>query len=235
METPLSSRRRQFALLILQLALIVAPAFAAEDDSRPLQHTTLSSVLLASDSSQLTEANRRAFDVLALILEDADYATSAGKRDAYLQEFLNRSQDFVRGQPDSLQIWILRAVAALELNQPIAGREAAQRLIELKADNLDDRKIRRVLAMLDRKGWLTPLDRKRPVLSQSHTRPAVFQDNEIGTSNIGPTAVNVKWSAYGAYLHRMMESIQVRWDKLLKDSRTEPPPSTFVTLTSSRP
>lgn len=72
--------------------------------------------------------------------------------------------------------------------------------------------------------------RARPVLNQLHTRPAIFQDNQFGTSNIGPVAVSAKWSAYGAYLHKMMEAIQIQWDRLLIDSHTEPPSGTTVTV-----
>jgi hypothetical protein len=72
--------------------------------------------------------------------------------------------------------------------------------------------------------------RARPVLNQMHTRPAVFQDNPNGTSNIGPVAYSAKWSAYGAYLHKMMEAIQIQWDRILLDSHTEPPSGTYVTI-----
>jgi hypothetical protein len=72
--------------------------------------------------------------------------------------------------------------------------------------------------------------RPRPVLEQVHTRPAIFEDNQFGTSNIGPVAVDAKWSNYGAYLHKMMEAIQVQWDRILIDSRTEPPSGTTVTV-----
>jgi hypothetical protein len=72
--------------------------------------------------------------------------------------------------------------------------------------------------------------RARPVLNTMHTRPAIFEDNQFGTSNIGPVAVSAKWSAYGAYLHKMMEAIQIQWDRILIDSRTEPPSGTTVTI-----
>jgi hypothetical protein len=72
--------------------------------------------------------------------------------------------------------------------------------------------------------------RARPVLNQVHTRPAVFQDNDFGTSNIGPVAYSAKWNSYGAYLHKMMEAIQIQWDRILIDSRTEPPSGTSVTV-----
>jgi hypothetical protein len=72
--------------------------------------------------------------------------------------------------------------------------------------------------------------RARPVLEQTHTRPAIFEDNQFGTSNIGPVAFSAKWSAYGAYLHKMIEAIQIQWDRLLIESRTEPPSGTYVTV-----
>jgi hypothetical protein len=72
--------------------------------------------------------------------------------------------------------------------------------------------------------------RARPVLQNPHTRPAIFEDNQFGTSNIGPVAYSAKWSAYGEYLHRMMEAIQIQWDRILIDSHTEPPSNTTVTV-----
>jgi hypothetical protein len=43
-------------------------------------------------------------------------------------------------------------------------------------------------------------------------------------------AFSAKWSAYGAYLHKMMEAIQIQWDRILIDSRTEPPSGSYVTI-----
>jgi hypothetical protein len=72
--------------------------------------------------------------------------------------------------------------------------------------------------------------RARPELQQTHTRPAIFEDNQFGTSNIGPIAYNAKWSSYGAYLHKMMEAIQIQWERILIESRTEPPSGSWVTV-----
>jgi len=77
---------------------------------------------------------------------------------------------------------------------------------------------------------LSSAPRARPVLEQVHTRPAIFEDNQFGTSNIGPVAFSAKWSNYGAYLHKMMEAIQIQWDRILLDSRTEPPSGSYVTV-----
>jgi len=72
--------------------------------------------------------------------------------------------------------------------------------------------------------------RARPMLQQVHTRPAIFEDNQFGTSNIGPIAYNAKWSSYGAYLHKMMEAIQIQWERILIESQTSPPPGSTVTV-----
>jgi hypothetical protein len=72
--------------------------------------------------------------------------------------------------------------------------------------------------------------RARPVLEQTHTRPAIFQENEFGTSNIGPVAYSAKWSSYGAYLHKMLEAIQVQWERIITESQIETHPNTWVTV-----
>ncbi len=73
--------------------------------------------------------------------------------------------------------------------------------------------------------------RARPILEQTQTRPAIFKDNQFGTSNIGPVSYSAKWSSYGAYLHKMIEAIQAQWDRILIDSNTEPPAGSTVTVT----
>jgi len=68
------------------------------------------------------------------------------------------------------------------------------------------------------------------MINNYQTRPAVFKDNQFGTSNIGPVAYDAKWSNYGAYLHKMIEAIQMQWERILIDSNTEPPSGSCVTV-----
>ena len=72
--------------------------------------------------------------------------------------------------------------------------------------------------------------RARPVIQQMQVRPAIFKDNQFGTSNIGAVGYDAKWSSYGAYLHKMLEAIQVQWDRILIESATNPPPGSTVTV-----
>jgi hypothetical protein len=218
------------------LLLFSNASYCQQEPAKALLDAPLSPLLSAFDSSKLTGDARRTFDVLTLIIEDADKATEVDERSGYLQEFLLRSQDFVKEHPDSLPLWTLRAVAALETNQAAAGREACQRMIGLKAGDLNDPKIRRVLAMLDRKGWFRAdagvgasisVQRQLPVIERDDAKAA--QDT-YGTSNIGANTNNAKWSLNGTYLRKMTAAIHMQWDRILIESGTHPPSGSAVTV-----
>ena len=71
--------------------------------------------------------------------------------------------------------------------------------------------------------------RARPmVVKQQNTRPAVFAENKFGSANIGPIAIDAKWSNYGAYLQRLIDAVQTQWERLLIDSRIYPPSGSTV-------
>ncbi|KAB2649211.1 MAG: hypothetical protein WCO38_05570 [Verrucomicrobiota bacterium] len=67
----------------------------------------------------------------------------------------------------------------------------------------------------------------RKTLAQ-HVRPAIFAENKIGTSNIGPIAVDAKWSNYGVYLQRMIETVQIEWERILIASKVYPNSGSYV-------
>ena len=46
-------------------------------------------------------------------------------------------------------------------------------------------------------------------------RPAILAQNNFGTKNIGPTAVDARWSQYGEYLRRMIETVQIEWERII--------------------
>jgi len=65
---------------------------------------------------------------------------------------------------------------------------------------------------------------------ERRVRPALFAENRIGTSNIGPAAVDARWSNYGTYLQKMIEAVQMAWDKINLQSKTFPAPCSIVTV-----
>jgi hypothetical protein len=71
--------------------------------------------------------------------------------------------------------------------------------------------------------------RPRPqVVKQQQVRPAIFQENKFGTANIGNIAYDAKWSNYGQYLQKMIETVQIQWERILIESRVSPVSGTSV-------
>jgi hypothetical protein len=109
---------------------------------------------------KLSSAARRQMEVLMLITAEADKARLADERNRLLREFMDKSEPFVKEHPDVLSIWMVRGVAALELNQALVGWDAGQNLMRLGATNSPNRSMRAVLALMEQRQWLTP---ERPV------------------------------------------------------------------------
>ena len=73
--------------------------------------------------------------------------------------------------------------------------------------------------------------RARPqVVKTMQTRPAIFEENKIGTANVGIRGINANWSHYGEYLKKLTEVVQMQFDKLNDESRGTPPVGTTVTV-----
>ncbi|MGH7997070.1 MAG: hypothetical protein ACREFX_12030, partial [Opitutaceae bacterium] len=72
--------------------------------------------------------------------------------------------------------------------------------------------------------------RQRPTLDV-YSRPAVFADNPVGTSNLGITGIDARWNSYGVYLKRMLEIVQAEFDKVVDESQIYPPPGSEVRVT----
>jgi hypothetical protein len=74
--------------------------------------------------------------------------------------------------------------------------------------------------------------RPRPeVVKQQKTRPAIFTENKFGTSNIGPVAYDARWSNYGAYLQRLIDTVQIQWENILISGKVYPPGGSTVSVT----
>ena len=124
----------------------VAPTAAAVPAATPVP----------SGPPSLDATAQRKLDILTIIIQDADSSDSPDKRKELLGEFLNKSAPFLKEHPEQANIWVLRAVAAVELERERSAKRAGQKLQELGYGNSQDEKIRKVMAMLDRKGWLVP-------------------------------------------------------------------------------
>jgi hypothetical protein len=70
----------------------------------------------------------------------------------------------------------------------------------------------------------------RVQLAQQHVRPAIFAENPVGSRNIGPAGIDARWSNYGAYMQKMVDAVQMQFDRLNDESRVYPPTGTIVTV-----
>lgn len=62
-------------------------------------------------------------------------------------------------------------------------------------------------------------------------RPTPLRNNEFGTENIGAVAYDAKWSSYGEYLKKFIDTVQVQWERILYQSDFYPTAGTKVTVT----
>jgi hypothetical protein len=71
--------------------------------------------------------------------------------------------------------------------------------------------------------------RARPqIVKTVQSRPAILTENKIGTSNAGLIGVSAEFSNYGAYLQKMVEIVQVQFDRLNDESHIYPPSGSIV-------
>ena len=58
--------------------------------------------------------------------------------------------------------------------------------------------------------------RPRPqVVRQQQVRPAILAEKLAGTPNVGLSGIDARWSNYGAYLQRMVDTVQIQWERLI--------------------
>jgi len=82
-------------------------------------------------------------------------------------------------------------------------------------------------------GMVLKIDPKRPQPRpqlEKRARPAIFTENKIGTSNIGNIGRDARWSEYGEYLQRLVESVQIQWERILTQSKVYPTSGTRVVV-----
>ena len=168
----------------------IAKLLAAEPTA-PAE-TAATAVATPAGPPQLTVAARRQLDALTLITEEADKATLDTERKKLLREFMGKSAEFIVDHPFQTNVWVLRAAVALELDYPGSGWLAGKRLKAFGVDESDDPKTRKIMAMLDRKGWLGDKTPNKQVYYQTteQTRQAAEDGAEDLQNALGNCYLN---------------------------------------------
>jgi TonB family protein len=169
MATKTADARRKALLLCMMLAAGIGPAIAQQPEPAPQAAATQRSAAELFDGlrydmlqsaagtwSQLTPDVRRKFDALVLIMDDVT-GSSPDRRAVFLKEFLSASAPLIEqltGHPCRLGLLTLRTAALLELKRTEAARTAARQLLDEGAVYSEGVSVRRLMAILERKGWL---------------------------------------------------------------------------------
>lgn len=78
------------------------------------------------------------------------------------------------------------------------------------------------------------IDPRKPMprvyVDKQRVRPAIFAENKVGTHNIGLAGIDSRWSNYGAYLQRLVDTVQIQFENLVEHSGVFPPSGTMVTI-----
>ena len=84
--------------------------------------------------------------------------------------------------------------------------------------------------------YYTKVDAKRPQSRPTlapdvvKARPTPLANREFGTENIGAIAYNAKWSAYGEYMQKFIESVDIQWQRIVEQSNVYPVAGTKVVV-----
>ncbi len=108
----------------------------------------------AAAAPKLKGEDRLLLDTLNAIIDDIKAASEDANRRRLMEEFLAKSKPFVAKFPDQTNIWLMRAAAAMELNDVDSGWQAGQKLKAMGALDSDDAQTRKIMMSLNRKEWL---------------------------------------------------------------------------------
>lgn len=110
---------------------------------------------------QLKGEDRLLLDTLNSIVSDIKVSDQDLARKKLMREFLEKSRPFTEKFPNQTNLWLMRATAAISLNDTDAGCQAGKKLKSLGILDDDDPEIRKLMAALNRKGWLNDADVER--------------------------------------------------------------------------
>ncbi len=104
--------------------------------------------------SALNSQARLQFNTVILIQEDILKETDPEKRAELYQEVLEHTKALTKSAPDLVEVWLLRAGAALQLGRWQEGHSAGKELIRLGVLDSESAQASMLLAQLNRRGWL---------------------------------------------------------------------------------
>lgn len=127
--------------------------------------------LRAQGAAQMGDDEGKRYTTLHYIWNHGDKADTASIRAQYRLQYLKASGEFLARYPRHPDLYLYRALAALELNLADIGQQAGEHLKAAGFDTSTDPSIQRLFAELNRRGWYgTPVPQPPPrsQVAQSH-------------------------------------------------------------------
>jgi TonB family protein len=112
---------------------------------------------------------------------------------------------------------------AMKAGRPVAVRMQAPLTFRVGSQSGEGGK--RSEAVIDPKSPRSRASVTRPQM----VRPAITAENKFGTANIAPVGRDPKWNQFGAYMQRLIETVQFEWQRVLV-GKSYPPADTTVTV-----
>ncbi len=132
-------------------------ALAPPKPSDPVASSNLPTSSVGSSPqpvSNLTGMDKVDYNALIELAREAQQNTDLKQQKQSLQQFMDQSGSFLQKHPDQMLLWQLRAASAINLNDPMAGYEAGQKLVAAGAVDSNDGNLQQLLAQLRNKDWL---------------------------------------------------------------------------------
>jgi len=105
-------------------------------------------------TEQLTGMDKVDYNALIELVRQAQQTTDLPQQTKLLQQYMDQSALFLQKHPEQMLLWQLRAVSAISLNSPLAGFDAAQKLLAAGAADSNDPNLVQLLSKLKLLGWM---------------------------------------------------------------------------------
>jgi len=119
---------------------------------------TIPAVSAHGAPGQEDAARERKLAVLSQIYREAEGPETKANQRELREEFMERSEEFVKLYPDEPTVWLFRADIALKLDRRHEGWDAGRNLTRLGLDQSDKELIKEIFIRLERKKWLGEKD-----------------------------------------------------------------------------
>ncbi len=215
------------ARAMLEKLLTAAGSAAPATNSNPPSNNSVSAPPPPhSNAEQLTGMDKVDYSALIELAKQAQQTSDLPEQQQLLQQFMDQSSLFLQKHPDQILLWQLRAASAISLNRPLAGYDAAQKLLAAGAADSTDANLQRLLAQLKNKGWLDKQEAEKLYEQQRYILVAF-----LGEASDKPTNINLRTKLILDMTALLLSQYPSRQIHYTTPAPSDPAPILMMTIT----